>query len=192
MNSNPKLSYAITAILSAGAIGFTYAAPATTGDTAAEPEGGIQEITVTAQRRTENLQDVPITIQALTSETLTQLNVTTFDDIVKYTPNVTTASWGPGQDLIFMRGLSSGALGTQGSGTDANFPNVAVYLDEQSAQMPYRNLDVYAADIERIEVLEGPQGTLFGAGAQAGVVRYITNKPKLDMTEATVNAGYAT
>jgi len=67
-----------------------------------------------------------------------------------------------------------------------------VYLDEQSAQLPHRNLDVYAADLDRIEVLEGPQGTLFGAGAQAGVVRYITNKPKLDVTEAAVNAGYAT
>src|ERR1700689_2161243 len=159
---------------------------------AAGPGTELSEITVTAQRRTENLQDVPITIQALTSETLTQLNVTTFDDIVKYTPNVTTASWGPGQDLIFMRGLSSGALGTQGSGTDANFPNVAVYLDEQSAQMPYRNLDVYAADIERVEILEGPQGTLFGAGAEAGVVRYITNKPKLDVTEGVFNGGYGT
>ena len=57
---------------------------------------------------------------------------------------------------------------------------------------PGRNLDIYAADLERIEVLEGPQGTLFGAGAQAGVVRYITNKPKLDVTEANFNAGYAT
>ena len=67
-----------------------------------------------------------------------------------------------------------------------------MYLDEQSAQLPGRNLDIYAADLERIEVLEGPQGTLFGAGAEAGVVRYITNKPKLNVTEAQVNAGYAT
>ena len=58
------------------------------------------------------------------------------------------------------------------------------------AQLPGRNLDVYAADLERIEVLEGPQGTLFGAGAEAGVVRYITNKPKLDVTEGSVDAGY--
>ena len=72
------------------------------------------------------------------------------------------------------------------------FPNVAVYLDEQSAQLPGRNLDIYAADIDRIELLEGPQGTLFGAGAEAGVLRYITNKPKLNVTEAMVNAGYAT
>jgi iron complex outermembrane recepter protein len=67
---------------------------------------------------------------------------------------------------------------------------VAVYLDDQPGQLPGRNLDVYAADLERIEVLEGPQGTLFGAGAQAGVLRYITNKPKIDVTEGTVSAGY--
>ena len=65
-----------------------------------------------------------------------------------------------------------------------------MYLDEQSAQLPGRNLDIYAADIERVEVLEGPQGTLFGAGAQAGVIRYITNKPKLNVTEGNVDAGY--
>jgi len=188
MNSNPKLAYAIAAILSGTSAGYVHAAAA--ADASDTSTDSIQEITVTAQRRSENMQDVPITIQALTGETLHQLNVTTFDDFVKYLPNVTTAGYGPGQNLIFMRGLSTGALGTQGSGTDANFPNVAVYLDDQSAQMPYRNLDVYAADIERVEVLEGPQGTLFGAGAQAGVVRYITNKPKLDVTEGNVNAGY--
>ena len=188
MSSYPKISCAITAILSGSAAGFTYATPAT-NDTAAESEG-IQEVTVTAQRRIENLQNVPITIQALTSETLTQLNVATFDDFVKYLPNVTVASWGPGQGEIYMRGLSVGQLGLQGAATTATFPNVAVYLDEQSAQLPGHNLDVYAADLERIEVLEGPQGTLFGAGAQAGVVRYITNKPKLDRTEGSVSAGY--
>src|ERR1700722_12869455 len=186
MNSNQKLSYAIAAILGGSGAGFVHAAAAT--DT--EASDSIQEITVTAQRRSENIQNVPISIQALTAETLSQLNVSTFDDYIRYVPNVTSAGYGPGQNLIFMRGLSTGALGTEGSGTDANFPNVAVYLDDQSAQMPYRNLDVYAADIERIEVLEGPQGTLFGAGAEAGVVRYITNKPKLDVWEGAFNGGY--
>jgi outer membrane receptor protein involved in Fe transport len=188
--TRPRRSLLVDAAVAACILASRVAAADQSTEAGAAGSTELSEITVTAQRRTENLQDVPITIQALTSETLTQLNVTTFDDIVKYTPNVTTASWGPGQDLIFMRGLSSGALGTQGSGSDANFPNVAVYLDDQSAQMPYRNLDVYAADLERVEILEGPQGTLFGAGAEAGVVRYITNKPKLDVTEGTVNAGY--
>src|SRR4030088_3336618 len=137
------------------------------------------------------MQNVPITITALTAETLGQVNVTTFDDYVKFLPNVTVANQGPGQGQIYMRGLATTEDGEQSSGATGSFPNVAVYLDEQSAQLPGRNMDVYAADIERIEVLEGPQGTLFGAGAQAGVLRYITNKPKLDVTEGKVNAGYA-
>jgi iron complex outermembrane receptor protein len=189
MNSNPKLSYAIAAILSGAPGGLAYAAaPASEADTSSD---AIQEITVTAQRRTENMQDVPIQIQALTGETLAQLNVTTFDEFVKYLPNVSSASNGPGQGVIFMRGLATSSTPTEGSSGIGSFPNVAVYLDDQSGQLPGRNLDVYAADIERIEVLEGPQGTLFGAGAQAGVLRYITNKPKLDVTEGNLTAGYA-
>src|ERR1700692_3523005 len=187
MNSNPRLTYAIAAILSGNVAGVGFAAAATDVDTSSD---AIQEITVTAQRRSENMQDVPITIQALTGETLTQLNITTFDDFVKYLPNVTSQGLGPGQNNIYMRGLASAVGALQGSGVVGSFPNVAVYLDDQSGQLPGRNLDIYAADIERIEVLEGPQGTLFGAGAEAGVVRYITNKPKLDVTEGNANAGY--
>jgi iron complex outermembrane receptor protein len=191
MNPNPKLFYAIAAILGGSAAGV--ASAATDSGTSSD---AIQEIIVTAQRRTENMQDVPITIQALTAEMLTELHVSTFDDFVKYLPNVTQASNGPGQSNIFMRGLSAegggaGGGGSQGSGTTGQFPNVAVYLDDQSASLTGRNLDIYAADLERIEVLEGPQGTLFGSGAEAGVLRYITNKPKLDVTEGNVNAGYS-
>ena len=91
---------------------------------------------------------------------------------------------------IFMRGLSSGGSGNQSQSTTAPFPNVALYLDDQSMQFPARNNDVYMVDMERVEVLEGPQGTLFGGGAEAGAIRYITNKPKLDVTEGNVNAGY--
>src|SRR6266436_7505331 len=188
LKSNQGLSNAIVAILSAHAVADYADAPGKTPSASNE----IAEITVTAQRCTESTQDVPIALQVLTGETLTQLNVTTFDDFVKYLPNVMSAGSGPGQNNIYMRGLSTGSGLVPGSGAVGSFPNVAVYLDEQSAQLPDRNLDVYAADLERIEVLEGPQGTLFGAGAQAGVVRYITNKPKLDLTEAKVNAGYAT
>src|SRR6266404_2859464 len=186
MNSNQKLSYAIAAILSGSAASFAHAATATE----TEASESIQEITVTAQRRSENIQNVPITIQALTAETLNQLSVTTFNDYVKYLPNVTAPNNGPGQGNIFMRGLSVGSAGSQSSGSVVGFPNVAIYLDDQSGQLPARNLDIYAADLERIEILEGPQGTLFGAGAQAGVVRDITNKPKLNVTEGNVEAGY--
>jgi len=151
----------------------------------------LQEVIVTANRREENLQNVPMTIQVLTGETLAKLNATTFDDFVKYLPAVTAHGVGPAQNTIYMRGLGTGEFGNQASGANGSFPNVAIYLDEQSAQLPGRNLDIYAADLERIEVLEGPQGTLFGAGAQAGVLHYITNKPKLNVTEAMVNAGYS-
>ena len=155
-------------------------------------DGALQEVIVTANRREEMQQNVPMTLQVLTGATLAKLNATTFDDFVTYLPGVTTHGAGPGQNNIYVRGLATGTAATQSSGVIGSFPNVAVYLDEQSAQLPNRNLDVYAADLERIEILEGPQGTLFGAGAEAGVLRYITNKPKLDRTEAKVNASYAT
>src|SRR5229473_855284 len=134
MNSNPKLSYAIAAILGGSAGSLVHAAPATESSSDA-----IQEITVTAQRRTENMQDVPITIQALTAETLTQLNVATLDDFIRYVPNVTLASSGPGQGSIYIRGLSTTVPGVQGSGGYGSFPNVAVYLDDQSGALPGRN-----------------------------------------------------
>jgi iron complex outermembrane receptor protein len=185
---NSKISYAVAAILGGGSLAAAAADPATDSSSAATDT--IAEITVTAQRRTENMQDVPISMQALTAQTLQQLNVSTFDDYIKFLPNVTTASNGPGQNEVYMRGLSAGSQPSQGSGSTGLWPNVAIYLDNQSGQLPNRNLDIYAADLNRIEVLEGPQGTLFGAGAEAGVIRYITNEPKLDVTEGDVKAGY--
>src|SRR5271156_6168324 len=152
----------------------------------------LEEVVVTATRRSENLQNVPIALTALTGTTLSELNVQTLDDFLKYLPNVTTAGVAPGQDEVYMRGLSTTHQGSQVVGGTGAFPNVAIYLDDQSAQLPGRNLDIYAADLARIEVLEGPQGTLYGAGAQAGAIRYITNKPKLDVTEGGVSASYST
>ncbi len=188
MKPNPKISAAVAAILGASstAVVFAAAADTTTATTGSE----LQEVTVTAERRVENLQDVPITIQAISGQQLTQLNVTTFNDLLKYTPNVTYSGNGPGTGNIFMRGLGGVGSGNQSQSTTAAFPNVALYLDDQSMQFPARNNDPYLVDMERVEVLEGPQGTLFGGGAQAGAIRYITNKPKLDVTEGEVNAGY--
>ena len=148
-----------------------------------------EEVTVTAQRRSQNLQDVPISIQVLTGKTLQQLNVENFDDLERYLPNLTSGGFAPGQQEIYVRGLSVGGdLGGQGT-AGGSFPNVALYLDDQSAQLPGHNLDIYAIDLQRVELLEGPQGTLFGAGAQAGVLRYITNKPDLDKFSLTVDGG---
>jgi len=133
MQPHSKLSYAIAAILGGGAFGPAVAANSADTGSASEQ---IQEITVTAQRRTENIQDVPIAIQALTGETLSQLNVATFNDFIKYLPNVTAPTSGPGQGQIFMRGLSVGSDGTQSGGSISGFPNVAIYLDDQSGHYP--------------------------------------------------------
>jgi iron complex outermembrane recepter protein len=190
MNSNPKLSRTIAAILSASALGVGAAHAVPAADSS--DSEGITEVTVTAQRRNESVQQVPITIQAITGDQLGQLNVSNFDEAVKYLPNVTFGQNGPGSGNIFMRGLSAGFAGNQSSATIAQFPNVATYLDDQSLTFPARNLDVYFVDMERVEVLEGPQGTLFGGGAEAGAVRYITNKPKLNVTEGNAEASYGT
>jgi len=193
MNSNSKLSYAIAAILSGTPLGLSFAATATTTTAADTGDSeGIAEITVTAQRRSESIEDVPITIQAITGAQLKDLSVSTFDDVVKFLPNVQFPSNGPGQGNIYIRGLSTGFAGEQSSASIAPFPNVALYLDDQSMTFPSRNVDVYMVDMERVEVLEGPQGTLFGGGAEAGAVRYITNKPKLDVTEGSADASYST
>jgi outer membrane receptor protein involved in Fe transport len=159
--------------------------------TLSEADNELREVIVTASRREENLQNVPITVQVLTSSELDGLNATTFDDFAGALPGVTAHGVGPGQSNIYVRGLATVEPGQQAVIIGGTFSNVAVYLDEQSVQFPSHNLDVYTADLERIEVLEGPQGTLFGAGAQAGVLRYITNKPKLQQVEGQVNAGYA-
>ncbi len=187
---NSKISYAVAAILG-GASCAAGAADQASGTTESASDT-LAEVTVTAQRRSQNIQDVPISMQALTGQALQQLNIQTFDDYIKYLPNVTSASNGPGQNEVFMRGLSAGSQASQGSGSTGVWPNVAIYLDNQSGQLPGRNLDIYAADLNRIEVLEGPQGTLFGAGAEAGAIRYITNEPKLNVTEGSITGGYGT
>ena len=191
MRSVHLVSRTVAGILSASAANALFVALATAAPAKSHmPSTRLKEIVVTAQRRAQNIQDVPITMEALTGKTLQQLNVQTFSDYVQYLPAVSTATVGPGQGQIFMRGLSTGGIDTQGQGAVGGFPNVAVYLDNQSAMLLGRNLDIYAVDLKRIEVLEGPQGTLFGAGAEAGVIRYITNKPVLDATQVDVNAAY--
>src|SRR5579863_8338711 len=124
-------------------------AGANTGAATSASLGQLQEIIVTAQRREENVQNVPIAIQVMTGESLQQQNIQNFDDLVSFLPGVATTSVGPGQGNIFIRGLSIGSEQVNGNGTDDDFPNVGVYLDDQSVALPGRNLDVYAADLQR-------------------------------------------
>jgi iron complex outermembrane recepter protein len=152
----------------------------------------VEDIIVTATKRSENAQDIPVAVQALGSEQLQQRRIEQFTDYLTQLPSVTSGGGGPGQSTIYIRGVASTTPNLLTAGVAGLAPNVALYLDEQPLSQPGRNLDVYATDLERIEVLAGPQGTLFGASSQAGTVRLITNKPKLGKFEAFVNAGLST
>ncbi|MEL6877375.1 MAG: TonB-dependent receptor [Pseudomonadota bacterium] len=181
---------------SVSALAIAVATPAIAQDVSAETgaeqeeqRGGVQTIVVTAQKRTEDLQDVPVSVSAIGEEQLNDLNIDTFDDYLDQLPTVTAGGGGPGQSTIYIRGLASTTPSLSVAGVAGLAPNVALYLNEQPLAQPGRNLDVYAADLERIEVLSGPQGTLFGASSQAGVVRLITNKPSLAGFDAGFSGG---
>lgn len=140
---------------------------------AEEPTGGLEEVVVTATKTSQNLQDVPLSIQAIGTERLEELGVNGFDDFAKYLPNVSVQSAGPGFARVFMRGASSGDNGNH-SGSQ---PSVGQYLDEQPITTIQGALDIHMYDIARVEALGGPQGTLYGANSLAGTIRIITNKP---------------
>jgi iron complex outermembrane recepter protein len=183
-----KLSAAMVVLASLGA-GITPASAqqASTEDT----DKSIEDIVVTATRREESLNKVPLAIQALSGDSLSDLNITKFDKLIEYLPNVRSASRGPGASSIFIRGLSTDSPGLQVAGTAGAQPTVALYINDAPASLVGRNLDLYAVDLQRVEVLAGPQGTLFGASAMGGAVRYITNKPDTSEFHVGVNASYA-
>jgi len=176
------------ALLLAGAALVPFASPAlaqpadttpATGDAApASPSG---EIVVTAQKRSESIQHVPISIQALGAATLEQHQVASFDDYAKQLPSVSFQSYGPGQSQLSFRGITSGGDGL----AFGALPTSGVYLDEIPVTTIGAMLDVHIYDMQRVEALSGPQGTLFGASSLSGTLRLITNKPVLDKTEGS-------
>ena len=176
MFQKKKLNVAILAALAA-----------TTQQATAE----IEEIVVTATKRAVPLQDAPVTIQAIGSKTLEDQNIQEFSDYVKYLPNVNAGGRGPGQNEIYIRGAAVDAINITVAESQGSAPNVALYLDEQPVTAGGRNLDVYISDMERIEVLPGPQGTLYGASSMAGTVRLITNKPVMDEFDASFNGSWS-
>ncbi len=139
----------------------------------------IEEIVVTATKRAESAQDIPITIQTIGEQSLEDLGISNFKDYIRNLPGVTSGGRGPGRNEVFIRGLSIGKLGLKAAGILTE-PNVAFYLDEAPISIGGRNFDPYMTDMNRVEVLPGPQGTLFGASSQAGTVRLITNKPEFN------------
>ena len=174
LNNQKKIHNKLLPSLSALALINT---AAFSGLVAGQSQATVEEIVVTARKKAESLQDVPVSVSALREETLEERGINVFEDYLLQLPGVTAGGSGPGQSTIYIRGLASTTPNLTTAGVAGLTPNVSFYLDEQPLAQPGRNLDVYAADIARVEVLAGPQGTLFGASSQAGVVRMITNKP---------------
>jgi outer membrane receptor protein involved in Fe transport len=133
----------------------------------------LETVSVTAQKREENIQKVPIVVQVLDSQKLQELFVSDFDDYVRYLPTVSYQSVAPGFSQVYMRGVASGGDGNH----SGPLPSVGIYLDEQPITTIQGALDVHIYDVSRVETLAGPQGTLYGASSQSGTIRIITNKP---------------
>jgi len=138
---------------------------------------GVDIITVTAQKKSESVQDVPISIIALGTEKLDELQVSQFSDYAKFIPSLTYQSTGPNYTTVYFRGVASGGDGNH----SASLPSVGVYLDEQPVTTILGLLPIHVYDVERVEGIAGPQGTLYGASAQSGVVKIVTNKPDLPL-----------
>jgi outer membrane receptor protein involved in Fe transport len=140
------------------------------------------ELIVTALKREENVQKVPLSIQVLGGAKLDQLQVNDVNDYVKFLPNVSVQNNGPGFVDVYMRGVASG----ENNNHSGPLPTTATYLDEAPITTIGGALDLHIFDIARVESLAGPQGTLYGASSEAGTIRIITNKPRLGITEGEI------
>lgn len=132
-----------------------------------------RDIVVTASKREENLQDVPLAITAIGTERLGELQVKEFQDVVKFLPSVTIQTLAPGFSQVYFRGVASG----ENANHSTSLPTVGTYLDEMPITTIQGALDIHAYDLARVEALAGPQGTLYGASSMAGTIKLVTNKP---------------
>ena len=176
------LPVALAALAAAGTSRAQEQAPQAETSAAA---GGLQELVVTATRREENLSRVPISVSALTQEALDVRGIRDFSEVARFTPGVNFDN--SGTNNISIRGIS----GTGGAGT------TGIYIDDTPIQMRALAFSPDEAlpksfDLDRIEVLRGPQGTLFGSGSEGGTVRYITTQPSLTHTTVYGRAELAT
>lgn len=144
------------------------------------------EIIVTAQQRKQREIDVPITINTLSSDEIAKRGITDLQSLSFAVPGMTTVVTGMAQNRVMLRGIGEGAGG-------GNFPLVGIRQDEVAVDGPLRGgLDVRPLDIERVEVLNGPQGTLYGQGAMGGTVRFLTHNPVIGETSMTAAADVST
>ncbi len=164
-----RLSMAVLLASSAMSI----AMPAMAQDAAEEEATEDGGIIVTANKREQNLQDVPAAVTALGNEALDQLQVNELQDVVKFLPSVTIQQGAPGFAQVYFRGVASG----ENANHSASLPTVGTYLDEMPITTIQGALDIHAYDLARVEALAGPQGTLYGASSMAGTLKLITNAP---------------
>ena len=179
-----RIAVAVAAALYGVALGRCPAAladPASPGESTGPV---LQEVIVTATKRAENLQDIPETVEALSAADIQNLGITHFEDIVRTMPTVSYQSIGPTDQMFYMRGVSDGS-----SANASNISTTGYFLDDASTSYYGYIPDLHMYDVERIEVLDGPQGTLFGAGAMSGAIRVITNKPDVNTFSAGTDAG---
>ncbi|MFM9934976.1 MAG: TonB-dependent receptor [Novosphingobium sp.] len=172
-------------ILLAGIAAVAFAAPAFAQDTAPEATSG-NEIVVTAAKRSQTIQDVPFSVNAQTAADIEKTGATSIEDISRSVAGLTVQNLGPGQSQVSIRGVSAGQIVRDQPGVKEQ---VGIYLDESVVSLSLFTPDFDLFDLNRVETLRGPQGTLFGSGSVGGTVRYITNQPKLGRTEGTVEAG---
>lgn len=167
----------------AGRTALARAISAVVAGTLAAPDShaeGIEEIIVTARKREENLQDVPQAITAFTADDIARYNAKTLEDYSRFVPSLTTVGTAPGQTKIVFRGVAD---------SRAPFiadPTAAIYLDEQPLTTGSQSPEVYPVDVERVEALQGPQATLYGASSQSGTLRILTNRPDASAFAANI------
>jgi iron complex outermembrane receptor protein len=147
----------------------------------------ILEVVVTAQKRVANLQDVPFSVSATSQDQIRNSGAGDLVDLARNIAGFTVADLGPGQSQMAIRGISSGQVIRDQPGLKEQ---VGVYLDESPISVALFTPDLELFDLDRFEVLRGPQGTLFGSGSEAGTVRYITRQPQLGKTEILTDVSY--
>lgn len=146
----------------------------------------IEDIVVTASKRAESLQDVAMSVQAITAAELDQKNVKGLDDIANLSPAVTLDAGGPGNSTFYIRGVSDGGFGNPSGAASTT----ALYLDDQPLTTIGQTPDLHVFDIERVEILSGPQGTLYGSSSTSGNIKIITKKPDAESIDYGFDIDY--